>query len=275
MLPTPFTRRVVCALPAALLTGCDVGKLLPGSAAASSAATTPRDLIHDGVFVAVSEASPLRKSRQVAAVETVAIETPISAPGVIKAQPEKMVKVTAPRAGRIVKLERSLGDPVKAGDALFTLHSANLSAAQGGAAKPNAALAQARRDLDRQKVLLDADIAPLKDYEAAQLAYAAATSDAQAARARLARAAATESLQPSIRQRPALWGIFCNNGRNTMAQFHRRGFSTCLRHWLTTIGYAEDRSTAREVLRCAACDAHLRLRLRDEQQQLLVTGATS
>ena len=270
MLPTPFTRRVVCALPAALLTGCDVGKLLPGSAAASSAATTPRDLIHDGVFVAVSEASPLRKSRQVAAVETVAIETPISAPGVIKAQPEKMVKVTAPQAGRIVKLERSLGDPVKAGDALFTLHSANLSAA-----KPNAALAQARRDLDRQKVLLDADIAPLKDYEAAQLAYAAATSDAQAARARLARAAATESLQPSIRQRPALWGIFCNNGRNTMAQFHRRGFSTWQRHWLTTIGYAKDRSTAREVLRCAACDAHLRLRLRDEQQQLLVTGATS
>ena len=62
-----------------------------------------------------------------------------------------------------------------------------------------------------------------------------------------------------------------------MAQFHRRGFSTWLRHWLTTIGYAKDRSTAREVLRCAACDAHLRLRLRlhDEQQQLLVTGATS
>ena len=58
-----------------------------------------------------------------------------------------------------------------------------------------------------------------------------------------------------------------------MAQFHRRGFSTWLRHWLTTIGYAKDRSTAREVLRCAACD--VQLGLRDEPQQLLVTGATA
>ena len=257
MNPTPFTRFVACALAAALLTACDVGKLLPGSAAASSAAATPRDVIHDGVFVAVPEASPLRKSLQVAAVETVAIETPISAPGVIEAQLEKTVKVTAPLAGRIVKLERSLGDPVKAGDALFTLYSADLSAAQGGAAKANAALAQAWRDRDRQRVLLDADIAPLKDYEAAQRPY---------------RRGCCHGVAPT--QHQAASGAlrhFCNNGRNTMAQFHRHSFST----WLTTIGYAEDRSTAREVLRFAAYDAHLRLRLRDEQQQFLVTGAAA
>ena len=56
-----------------------------------------------------------------------------------------------------------------------------------------------------------------------------------------------------------------------MAQFHQRGFSTWLRHRLTMIGYTEDRSTALAVLRCAAYDAHprLRLRLRDEQEKPL------
>ena len=188
-------RFLACILVAALLAGCDASKLLPG-AAASSAAAAPRNVVHDGVFVDVPEASPLRKSLQVATVETVSIETPISAPGTIEAFPEKLVKITAPLAGRIVKLHRSLGDRVKAGEALFTLDSADLSAAYGDSTKTASALRQARQDLDRQKNLFDEGIASRKDYEASQLAYRAAESDARVSAAKLAQLGASNPQSP-------------------------------------------------------------------------------
>ena len=80
------------------------------------------------------------------------IATQTDAPGSIEAMPEKLVKITPPLSGRITRLQRALGDSVKAGDALFTLDSAELSAAH-------------------------------KDYEAAQAAFEQANSDAQASAA--------------------------------------------------------------------------------------------
>jgi len=179
-------RTLIATLAAgAALAGCDAGKMLASNAVAQPAPAA-RTVVHDGPLVAVPENSPLRASLQVAAVESRSVERPISAPGSIEAAPEKLVKVTTPVTGRIVKLQRSLGDAVKAGDALFTLDSADLSSAFGDATKADATLRQAQRDFARQKLLFEADITARKDYEAAELAFGAATSDARVAKNRLA-----------------------------------------------------------------------------------------
>ena len=93
------------------------------------------------------------------------------APGSIEAMPEKLVKITPPLAGRITRLQRALGDSVKAGEPLFTLDSAELSAAYADDSKAKSALLQARQELERQKTLFEAEIAARKEYEAAQAAF--------------------------------------------------------------------------------------------------------
>ncbi len=182
MMQRTFPRTALLACAAALLGACD-GAGQPGNAQAST--PPPAAVQHDGALVTVPEGSPLRGRLQVAEVENLLVERPIQAPGAVEAAPEKLVKITAPLPGRIVALQRTLGDPVRKGDALFTLDSAELSAAYGDAAKGQAALQQARRDLERQKLLFDADIAARKDYEAAQLAFDQAQSDALVSSARL------------------------------------------------------------------------------------------
>jgi cobalt-zinc-cadmium efflux system membrane fusion protein len=181
-----LNKTLIAALVAGFtLAGCDADKMIASTAAARSAPTV-RTVVHDGPLVVVPENSPLRATLQVAAVESRSVERPISAPGSIEAAPEKLVKVTSPVTGRIVKLERTLGDPVRTGDALFTLDSADLGSAYGETTKAEATLRQAQRDFARQKLLFEADITARKDYEAAELAFGAATSDAQVARGRLA-----------------------------------------------------------------------------------------
>ena len=167
------------------LAGCD-GKGPFGLAQAHVPDPVDVKAQHVDNKVNVPAASPLRSSLLIAAVEQNAFEQTISVPGVIEAMPEKLVKITPPLAGRIVKLHRSLGDPVKAGEALFTLDSADLGTAYRDDAKAQATLLQARHDFERQKSLLEADISAKKDYEAAQLALTAAQTDARATTDRLA-----------------------------------------------------------------------------------------
>ncbi|WP_084452127.1 efflux RND transporter periplasmic adaptor subunit [Roseateles chitosanitabidus] len=183
-------------LPSLLLSGCGDGQAAAGSTGASTAsaaigaeagsAAAPAALRHDGADVVVPERSPLRGRIVVAAVEQRAVEQPITAPGTIEALPDHLARITPPVSGRIERLQRALGDSVKAGDVLFALDSADVSAAQGDAAKARNAAAQAHRDLDRQQLLFDADIAPRKDLEAAQLARTQADSDLATAQAKLA-----------------------------------------------------------------------------------------
>lgn len=162
--------------------------LLSACGAKAEAGPGPIDIAlhHEGADVIVPEHSPLRGRLAVAAVERRAVEQPITAPGAVEALPDHLARITPPVSGRIERLQRALGDSVRAGDVLFTLDSADLSAAQGEAAKARSIAAQAHRDLDRQQLLFDADIAPRKDLEAAQLARTQADSDLNTAQAKLA-----------------------------------------------------------------------------------------
>ncbi|WFR79037.1 efflux RND transporter periplasmic adaptor subunit [Janthinobacterium rivuli] len=178
------TTRNALGASCALALACSA---LAGCAKPTPAATPPAQSTHlDDGSIAVDKMSPLRQRLQIAAVQEQDIATQTQAPGSIEAMPEKLVKITPPLAGRITRLQRSLGDSVKAGDPLFTLDSAELSAAYADDSKARSALLQARQELERQKTLFEAEIAARKEYEAAQAAFAQAGSDAQASADKLA-----------------------------------------------------------------------------------------
>ncbi|MEF2266607.1 efflux RND transporter periplasmic adaptor subunit [Janthinobacterium sp. LS2A] len=172
------TTRNALGASCALALACSA---LAGCAKPTPAATPPAQSIHlDDGSIAVDKMSPLRQRLQIAPVQEQEIATQTEAPGSIEAMPEKLVKITPPLAGRITRLQRALGDSVKAGDPLFTLDSAELSAAYADDSKARSALLQARQELERQKTLFEAEIAARKEYEAAQAAYDQAGSDARA-----------------------------------------------------------------------------------------------
>lgn len=178
------TTRNALGASCALALACSA---LAGCAKPTAAAMPPVQSMHlDDGSIAVDKMSPLRQRLRVAAVQEQEIATQTEAPGSIEAMPEKLVKITPPLAGRITRLQRALGDSVKAGDPLFTLDSAELSAAYADDSKAKSALLQARQELERQKTLFEAEIAARKEYEAAQAAFAQAGSDAQASADKLA-----------------------------------------------------------------------------------------
>ena len=178
----PFISSLVCAVS---LSACDVKRFIP-NATASSAPAQAAAVLREGALVSVPDASPLRSRLVVGSAEQQAFAQAIAAPGVIEAVPEKLVKITPPLAGRIVRLHRQLGDTVKAGDALATIDSPDLGAAYSEHTKAQATQKRARLEFERQKALHEADIAAGKDFEEAQLDLAAADSDARAAADRLA-----------------------------------------------------------------------------------------
>ncbi|TNC76340.1 efflux RND transporter periplasmic adaptor subunit [Janthinobacterium lividum] len=178
------TTRNALGASCALALACSA---LAGCAKPTPAATPPAQSMHlDDGSIAVDKMSPLRQRLQIAAVQEQDIATQTQAPGSIEAMPEKLVKITPPLAGRITRLQRALGDSVKAGDPLFTLDSAELSAAYADDSKAKSILLQARQELERQKTLFEAEIAARKEYEAAQAAYDQAGSDARASADKLA-----------------------------------------------------------------------------------------
>ena len=178
------TTRNALGASCALALACSA---LAGCAKPTAAATSPVQSMHlDDGSIAVDRMSPLLQRLQIAAVQEQEIATQTDAPGSIEAMPEKLVKITPPLAGRITRLQRALGDSVKAGEPLFTLDSVELSAAYADDSKAKSALLQARQELERQKTLFEAEIAARKEYEAAQAAYDQAGSDAHASADKLA-----------------------------------------------------------------------------------------
>ncbi len=143
-------------------------------------------LRREGTQLVVGPESPLRAALAVAAVAEERIDARFTLPAVVEADPARVVKVTTPAPGRIVTLDKRLGDVVKAGDVLFTIDAADLAQARADDAKARAALDLARSNLARQRTLAGADIAATRDLEQARGDYEQADSEAARTAARLA-----------------------------------------------------------------------------------------
>ena len=142
-------------------------------------------VVHDGDTLLIPEKSPLRRSLVVAAVAEQSVAAPFTLPAVVEADPARLVKVLPPLAGRIVRLNKQLGDPVKAGDVLFVIDAPDFAQATADAAKARAALTLAGHALERQRELDKSELAVRRDLEQAQSDYAQAASEAARADARL------------------------------------------------------------------------------------------
>lgn len=163
--------------------------LLCGSQSACKGDDAPRaenegKAVSDGT-IQLPPHSPLRERLQLETVQLSDIERPLLSPGVIEAAPEKLVHILPPVSGRIVRIQRALGDPVKAGDSLLSMDSADLAGNRAEAAKARAAAAQARREMARMQTLFDAEVSSRRELEEARFALVSADSDAHAAEQRL------------------------------------------------------------------------------------------
>ena len=173
--------RVIYVLLLALAGGCD--NAAPGGKGGGPPGAIS---IHEENRIRVPEASPLRKSLRMAVVVPKEVERPIVAPGVVEADPSKLVKILTPVSGRIERLHKFLGDAVAAGEPLFTLDSADYAQAQSDAAKAQATVELTGRNLERQRRLLGDDIVARKDLEQAESDYTQAAAESERTRKRLA-----------------------------------------------------------------------------------------
>ncbi|NYE60704.1 cobalt-zinc-cadmium efflux system membrane fusion protein [Duganella sp. 1224] len=161
-------------------------RLYGSHAAEAPAAAEVPALVHEGELLTIPAQSPLRRALTVAAIDEQSIAAPFTLPALVEADPGRLVKVTPPLAGRIVSINKQLGDAVQAGEVLFTLDSADMAQAGADQAKAQAALALAQRNLGRQHELAQDDLAARRDVEQAQGDYDSAVAEATRAAARLA-----------------------------------------------------------------------------------------
>lgn len=106
----------------------------------------------------------------------------IRAPASVTTAPDGSAVVSAHTSGTVVRLNKHLGDPVRAGDTLAWVQSRDAAAiaAQLAAADSKATLAQSV--LEREKRLFEQHVTPRQDFEAAQAQLVAAKADARSAR---------------------------------------------------------------------------------------------
>ena len=186
LLQTPFARlgRTLLALAAVL------GIAWSAFALHARAATATREPVvisqHQQGQVLVPDGSPLRQTLVVQPVSMQTVQVPFVLPATVDADPAKLVRILPPLVGRVVGLDKQLGDSVRAGDVLFRLESADLAQAVSDAQKARATLTLTQRALDRQRDLAAAEISSTRDLEQAQSDLEQARSEAARAQARLA-----------------------------------------------------------------------------------------
>mgnify|MGYP001492346170 CR=1 FL=1 len=109
-----------------------------------------------------------------ASVQLRAFTTEREAPGQLTARPEAESVVHAPLSGHLVKVHAKVGDRVDAGAPLATLSSAALGTAQSAYLKAKGEADLARRERNRQRGLVAADLSSKQELDAAEQRDAAA-----------------------------------------------------------------------------------------------------
>lgn len=167
-------------LLAAAMAGCN-GKEAPPAAAAPA----------DPTLVTV-QADFLQRLKIVPAGEGEAIET-LRVPARIEVDEQRVARIGAAVTGRVTQIHTTLGQRVKRGEALATLHSTELSAAQLAYLK---ALSQAelqRRAVDRARLLFASDVIGAAELQKRESELAQAQAEMQASHDQLRVLGMTES----------------------------------------------------------------------------------
>lgn len=100
-----------------------------------------------------------------------------SVPGRLEWNEDATVRVFAPMAGRVSKINVQLGDKVTAGQALATVLSPDMGSAQADARKAQAVYEQVKAQYDRTRDLAEHGVAAAKDVEQAKADLATAEAE--------------------------------------------------------------------------------------------------
>ena len=138
-------------------------------------------------IVVASVSSEIRIPTEYLTVSNIAVEpvlvgtmeTDVLAPGTVTALPNSEATVVARAAGTITRIERRLGDKVKAGDVLAIVDSQEAAAMSSERSIATTKAQLARKIYLREASLFEQGITPRQDMESAQSALAVAEAEAQ------------------------------------------------------------------------------------------------
>jgi len=185
----PGGGRSLVILVVALALAAGAYRLLIGpvgfSAPAPVVAEKPQPVIRTGEQVRVPEASPIRSRLAIAPVAQRDVRRDLVLPAVVEADPARLIKVAPPVAGRVIQLKVQMGERVTAGQPLVVIDSPDLAGAYADYDRAKAAMALARKSLDRQRGLAKIGGAAEKDLQQAENDFAAAEAELRRSEARL------------------------------------------------------------------------------------------
>jgi cobalt-zinc-cadmium efflux system membrane fusion protein len=149
-------------------------------------AEPPRDVpVMDGKWIRFSPAFAIRAKVEFGTAELSALAPVINVTGTVTFDPEKVAAVGARISGRVRKIQKFPGDPVKTGDVLAELESADLGQAQTSVLAARAHSQAATANEKRETQLAAARVSAQRDAELARAGAAAARADLHAAEQRV------------------------------------------------------------------------------------------
>ena len=184
----PFPKRLALMGGAIMVFVLGVGlgiRLSSSCDQASAQDTTQPAFIHQGDKIIIPEGSPLRSHLVVQPATVKNSPHTVQLPAAVEADPARTVNVLPPVAGKVVKLNVSLGEHITKGQPLAVIDSGDLAQAYADDDKGRDALQHAKSSLERVRGVYEAGGGALKDLEQAKSDYAQAQAEFDRAEARL------------------------------------------------------------------------------------------
>lgn len=123
-------------------------------------------------------------------------------------------RISSPIPGRIVRLGAAAGDSVRQGDVLAVIDAPDLAAAIADTRKAEADEARKKLSLERAQKLLEGEVLPRKDYEAAAADLAQAQAEVQRSRLRLRNLAPAGGTERGLALRSPVGGVVAERRAN-------------------------------------------------------------
>lgn len=142
-------------------------------------------------------------------------------PGTVAAAPTSIARLDARASGTVRRVLKTLGDPVRRGETVAVIESAEASALAAQRAAAQARVTELSANYQREKRLFDANVTARQDLEAAQANLSVAEAELSRTRAALAAAgvtgdgrsvSVTSPLGGRITAAPVVLGSFVNAG---------------------------------------------------------------
>lgn len=154
--------------------------------ASSDPAEPPRDVPYlDGKWIRYSPAFAARAKLEFGVAESAGLTPVVNVTGTVTFDPERVAAVGARITGRVRRIVKFPGDPVKTGDTLAELESADLGQAQSAVISARAHAEAANANEKREGQLAEARVSSQRDAELARATAASARSELHAAEQRV------------------------------------------------------------------------------------------